>query len=419
MKLTKKMIEVLEVTKARQTFFDDAQTGLALKVSPTGHKAFYFCYRAGKGRGVEKKQIHLGAFPDMTLEQARVKVRQLQGQVFGGQDPAAELKEEKEASSVEAALQVFQDEHIATKLKGATRRSYTSLIKHRLLPHLGKLRVKDVTYSHAAKIHHEMRDVPYLANRALGLMSVFFNWCERAGYRPRGTNPTAGIVKYRENKRLDYMGEAELSAVGNALDRMEKTWHERQAAGRRRPGELRDAITPQSAAILRLLIFTGARKNEILSLKWGYIDFEKGLAHLPDSKTGFKVLQLPGPALEVLKSLPQINEFVFPTEAACGHQVNVKDAWGDVLQQAGLTGWRIHALRHAFASMRVNRGVSLPMIGTILGHSQASTTARYAHVAENPARKAAEAAAAKIAEAWKRQPPGGIIPFQPKRAEGE
>jgi integrase len=146
-------------------------------------------------------------------------------------------------------------------------------------------------------------------------------------------------------------------------------------------------------------MFTGARRGEILSLKWCYINFELGIARLPDSKTGFKVLQLPAPALSVLESLPKMSEFVFPADSATGYTVNIKQAWGNVLRQSGLTGWRIHDLRHAFASMMVNSGASLPIVGKILGHTQASTTQRYAHLEENPARKAAEEAAAKIAKA--------------------
>jgi integrase len=160
-------------------------------------------------------------------------------------------------------------------------------------------------------------------------------------------------------------------------------------------------------------MFTGARLSEILSLKWEYIDFEQGLARLPDSKTGFKVLQLPVPALAVLDSLPEMSEFVLPGDSASGHMINLKDPWRYLLEFAGLSGWRIHDLRHAFASMMVNSGASLPIIGKILGHTQASTTQRYAHLEQNPARKAAEDAAAKIAEAMRTAPKRAkVIPFK-------
>jgi integrase len=419
MKLTKKTIEAIETTSSRKTYFDDLQAGLALKVTPAGCKSFYFCYRPNKGRSAPKKQIQLGIFPGMTVEQARLKARQLAANVVNGQDPAKELQEVKAAKTVKEALHLFQAEHVS-KLKSGTIIAYTAIITNHLIPKLGKLKVKDVTRSDVARLHHEMAATPYLANRTHGVISVFFNWCEETGYIPQNTKPVLNVKKYTEHKRKDFMEEPELAAIGAALDRMEKAYKELQAAGKPLSERQTAIISPQSAAIIRMLIFTGARKTEILSLKWSYLNLEKGLAKLPDSKTGFKVLQLPAPALEVLKGLPKISEFVFPSTSACGYQVNIKDAWKEVMEEAGLTGWRIHDLRHAFASMMVNSGASLPFVGAILGHAQASTTARYAHVAENPARKAAEEAAAKIAASWNKPPvDNGIIPFRPRQAGGE
>ena len=166
-------------------------------------------------------------------------------------------------------------------------------------------------------------------------------------------------------------------------------------------------------------MLTGARMSEVLSLAWDDIDMEQGTARLPDSKTGFKILQLNAPALAVLETLPRIDDkWVFPSTTATGHMEHLKDAWANLMRQCGLKGkWRIHDLRHAFASMMVNAGASLPIVGKILGHSQPATTARYAHLERNPAREAAEAAAAKIAEAMKRPAKSGVLQFIPK-AEG-
>jgi len=149
-------------------------------------------------------------------------------------------------------------------------------------------------------------------------------------------------------------------------------------------------------------MFAGARVGEILSLQWNNIDLEHGLAKFPDSKTGFKVLQLTAPSITVLKSIPQTDKWVFPSDSKCGHMVNIKDAWGDVLKKANLEGWRLHDLRHAFASAMVNSGASLPIVGKILSHSNTSTTQRYAHLEENPAKKAAETAAETIQNAIKK-----------------
>jgi integrase len=315
-------------------------------------------------------------------------------------------------------LDAFQAEYVP-KLKSSTARFYQTIIENHLKPGMGKVRAKKLGYSEIARLHAAMKGKPYMANRCIAVLSVFLNWCELHGYRDKHSNPCRGIKPYKELKRQDFMSATEPAILGETLERMERTWHERKEAKTRRTANIAetDTVTPHCAAAIRLLMLTGARRGEILSLEWSNIDLDQGIARLPDSKTGFKMLQLPSPAVAVLESLPQISKFVFPATSATGHMVNVSDAWRDVLKQSGLTGWRIHDLRHAFASMMVNAGASLPIVGKILGHTQASTTARYAHLEENPARKAAEEAAAKIAKAMQTPPKRGkVVTF--KEAQG-
>ncbi|MDL2313546.1 site-specific integrase [Desulfovibrio sp. OttesenSCG-928-C14] len=414
MKLTKTAVERLEKTGARYEVRDDDVPGFLVRVGIDGAKSFYFSYRAGKGRGAQKKRLHLGAFPKITVEQARALAKEKAAAVTLGADPAAALREDKAALYVAEALDAFHAEYVV-KLKPSTISFYEVIIEKHLKPAMGKVRAKQLGYADVARLHASMKSKPYMANRCIAVISVFLNWCELHGYRDKNSNPCKEIKLYKEQKRQEFMGATELAILGETLERMEKTWHERQKTKEKRTAKDVDTITPQAAAAIRLLMFTGARRGEILALKWDYIDLERGLARLPDSKTGFKVLQLPAPAVTVLKGLPQISEYVFPSPSAVGHMVNIKDAWADVLKQSGLTGWRIHDLRHAFASMMVNSGASLPIVGKILGHTQASTTARYAHLEENPARKAAEAAAAAIAESMSK-PAGKVIRF-PKTGE--
>ena len=149
------------------------------------------------------------------------------------------------------------------------------------------------------------------------------------------------------------------------------------------------------------------------TLKWSYLDLAHGLAHLPDSKTGAKTIHLPAAARAVLTSLPtslpRINEYCFPGRHDRGHIVGIAKMWKRILAEAGLSGWRIHDLRHAFASYAVNSGQSLLVIGKMLGHAQAATTARYAHVVENPVAAAAESTARAI---QKDLTGGKVIPFR-------
>lgn len=392
MKFTKKTIEAIEPAAARQTYFDDTITGLAVKVMPTGRKSFYYCYRAGKGRGAPKRQIQIGTFPDMTVELSRIKARHLQAQVINGRDPAVDLHEAKQVKSLSEIMELFFTEHVRPKLKPKSIDLYEGAARKHILPVMGKMKVEAVTHRDVARIHHALAETPYMGNRVAAILSKFFNWCEVNGYRGRGSNPVAGLEKYKEEKRMDFLGTDDLTSIGLALADLE--------AG--------DRIQPLAAAALRLLLLTGARLREVLSLKWTYVDLDEGLARLPDSKTGFKVLHLSAPALEVLSSLPAMafSEYVFPSlTAAIGHMEGLQKPWAVVCEAAKLQGrWRVHDLRHGFASAAVNSGASLPMIGALLGHSQASTTARYAHVAKNPVHELAESTAGRIADALKAAP---------------
>ena len=403
MRFTKTGIEKLDATGTRYEVRDDELTGFVVRVGASGDKSFYFVYRAGKGRGAPLKRLRLGSFPTMTVEQARHIAKEKAAAVALGGDPALDVKEGKAIPFVSEALTAFHNEHVS-KLKPRTISSYSDIIERYVKPAFGKRRVKELGFSHVAKLHHKMASTPYMANRTLAVLSKFFGWCELHGYRERGTNPCLGVTKYKEHKRQDFMGATELAILGDTFARMERTWHERQETKQRREGEFVDTITPQCAAAIRLLMLTGARVGEIMALEWKHIDIEQGIALLPDSKTGFKVLQLPAPAVAVLENLPRIDKWVFPANSVSGHMVNLKDAWGDVLKQAKISGWRLHDLRHAFASMMVNSGASLPIVGKILGHTNASTTQRYAHLEQNPARKAAEEAASKIANALNTKP---------------
>ena len=390
MKLTKKAVQGLQKTGKRYNEFDDDLKGFAVRVGAGGDKSFYLVYRAGKGRGALVKWLHLGKFPTVTVDQARQLAKSKAATVALGGDPAKDVRDDKAAVSTDEALTAFQEEHFS-KLKPRTVELYEGIVRNHLRPKFGKMQARKIVYSDIARFHTMMKTMPYMANRCVAVMSIFLEWCEKHGYREKATNPCREIKLYKEHKRQDFLSVSELADIGEALTRMENAWQERKRGV--------PTITPETAAAIRLLLFTGARKLEILSLRWDHIDMALGMARLPDSKTGFKVLQLPAPALAILDGLPRISPFVFPSTSKTGHVVNIKKPWAAVLKASGLEGWRIHDLRHAFASAMVNSGASLPFVGKILGHTQASTTQRYAHLEQNPARGAAENAAAKIAEA--------------------
>ena len=156
---------------------------------------------------------------------------------------------------------------------------------------------------------------------------------------------------------------------------------------------------PFTVAAIRLLIFTGARLSEILNLEWGHVNIERAMLSLPDSKTGKKTIYLSAPALDVLANLPRMdgNPFVICGAVPGAALVNLQKPWGRIRKRAGLEDVRLHDLRHSFASVAASGGLSLPMIGKLLGHTQAATTEKYAHLAADPIRAANEAIGQHIA----------------------
>ncbi len=312
---------------------------------------------------------------------ARAEAKRTLGLVAAGKDPAGARAEAKVAPTVAELADRFLSEHAAAKRKASTAREYRRLLEHVVLPAIGKKRVADVTRQEVARLHHARRETPTEGNRALAAMSTMFNMAERWGLRPDGSNPCRHVEKYPQRRRERFLSAEELARLGDALAGYDGS--------------------PYCVAAVKLLVFTGARLGEVLGLQLAWVDFERGEARLPGSKTGAKTLHLPPPALEVLALLPRIegNPHVIVGAKAGAALVNLEKPWRAIRKAAGLDDVRLHDLRHAFASIAASSGLGLPIIGKMLGHSQPATTARYAHLANDPVKAAAAAVAGKIAAA--------------------
>ncbi len=287
-------------------------------------------------------------------------------------DPSAADQKKQEYPTLNDVIDRFKLTHYP-KIKPRTRKDYTSLLDKQILPTLGKLEIAEITRTDVTKFHHKFAHTPRRANMALAVVSVIMSWAEEFGFREQNSNPCKGITKFTENKRERYLSKNELSQLGKALSEAETT----------------GKISIYAAAAIRLLILTGARRGEILTLKWNYIDYEQQTIRLPDSKTGAKSINLNAPTIEVLQSIPrQVNNpYVIVGKVHGQQMVNIFKPWDLVRKAAGLNDFRIHDIRHSFASTAAESGASLLHIGKLLGHKKSTTTERYAHIANNPVKE--------------------------------
>jgi integrase len=329
--------------------------------------------------------MNLGAFGIVTPDGARGKALQALAMVEAGDDPLEKRQEKQEAITVSELAKRFEITHIDINpnLKDSTGREYKHALRRYILPTLGKLKVAEVTRADVTRLHLSMSDRPYQANRTIEVVSKMFNLAEEWGFRPEGTNPRKRVKKFPEKKRERFLSAAELQRVGEVLSEMEVERIEMASA----------------IAATRLLMLTGCRLNEILKLEWQHVQLSASELHLPDSKTGKKIVQLGDAAVAVLRALPRLerNPWVITGKLAYARLTDLQPFWQRVRALAGLNGVRIHDLRHTFASIAAAKGMSLPMIGKLLGHAQVQTTARYAHLAHGTVREAANDVSEMIA----------------------
>jgi integrase len=391
-KLTKRLIDDVDPSERDKIIWDSEVPGLGLKVTPTGRKTFTLYYRTLDGT---QRKPKVGEYGAVTLDQARSIARDMLAEVRAGRDPSATRKNAREGATMNEACDRFIEEH-AEKKKLNTLKQYRALIDRHVRPSLGNRKIAGIEQADVARLIYAVgRKTPISANRLRAVLSKLFHYAEKWQMRPNASNPVTHIERNRENKRHRDLTEAELVRLGAVLSEAE--------AGDK--PEL--ALNPRAIAALRVLMFTGCRRNEILHLRWSEVDLERGLLRLRDSKTGAKLVPLNGAAIAVLQAQTRVadNPHVFASERrhAKGKPIaDAKRAWTTIRKRAGLDGdeaMRIHDLRHNFASVGAGAGLSLPLIGKLLGHATPQTTARYAMLADSPARMATEEVGRRLTSA--------------------
>lgn len=389
-RLTKRTVDAAVPTQKEQVIWDDAIPGFGLRVMPSGRRSYLIQYRvAGRSR-----RFTLGVHGTITPDQARRKAVRLLAAARDGADPAEELRDSRNPITVADLAERYFEEH-APKKKPTSVRSDKLNWRLHIKPKIGNVPLAALSRADITTLHHQMRGTPFQANRVVALLSKMLSLAERWGLRPDGSNATRHVERFREKARQRYLSEAELARLGDALA-------ESESMGL-------DAI--EAVAAIRLLLFTGARMGEILTLRWDDVDLEWRCLRLPDSKTGAKLIQLNAPALEVLASLKRRSEWVLPGKDPKKPYVNLAKPWARISQRAELDDVRVHDLRHSFAAVGAGAGGSLLVIGGLLGHKSAATTARYAHLSVDPLRAANEVIGSRIDAALRGTKPADVVPL--------
>lgn len=366
--LTKRAIE----SAVTSTSVWDVQVpGLGVRVTEKGHRSFIFQYRTRTG--MQGKMV-LGHFPSMTVEEARKIARKYRTQVDAGGNPSQDRQAGRAAPTVADYIDYYTGEYaIARALKPQTASEMRTLLDRFVRPTIGARKIADIQQAEIQRIHGTARaDIsPYRANKLLAGLSKMFNLAV-AG-RLRGYNPCFGIEKFPEDERSTYLGQNEVLRLLDACDRYEDQ---------------------QAANVIRLLLVTGARLREVLHATWDQFNFDKALWVKPSSHTKTKIVHevcLADGAVAILRNMSEdrVSKYLFPGRKLDAPRTDLKRPWRAIQQDANLETFRLHDLRRTFASAMLSTGANLSAVGQALGHTQPSTTQRYATLFIAPQRDAA------------------------------
>ena len=367
--------------------YDSGVKGFGVRVTSAGARSFILNYRAS-GR---ERRITIGSFPDWSVKAARDHAKALKRKVDVGEDPMADREEERDAKTITDLCDRFEAEHLPNR-RETTQEDYRSLIRLYIRPRFGSLKIAALRHADIAVLHREIaRRAPYRANRMVAVLSTMMGIAIKEGWRE--DNPTRGIERAHEERRERFLSPVEIARLAEAL-----AAHSEKV----------------SANAIRLLLLTGARRGEVLTATWDQFDIAAGAWIKPSSHTKQKKahrVPLSAPALALITDMRREASagcpYVFPSAktskpAQNGAQpvheplTEIRRTWAGVCKAAGLANVRLHDLRHSYASVLASSGLSLHIVGALLGHSQPRTTARYAHLYDDALRAATERMAAIV-----------------------
>ncbi|MDE0408349.1 MAG: tyrosine-type recombinase/integrase [Alphaproteobacteria bacterium] len=368
-RLSESRIEALKVRKTPYDIRDGELRGFGLRVLPSGAKRF-FVHSQHEGKRLWKT---IGDAGGMELEEARRRAREALAAIRRDEAPA--VPEERLFEAV--ASEVFS--RYGRNWKPGTLKVNRNYLRSTILPWFRGRNIADIAKEDVQRWFASLYATPVAADRSAPILSVIMRQAELYGYRPDGSNPCAGIRRYRRKGRERFLSETELRRLARVLDSHE---------GRHL----------LQVAIIRLLLLTGCRKSEILTLQWP--DYREGRLFLRDSKTGPRTVWLAAPARAILDGLPRRGSWVFPSPQRQGplSAAVLEGFWRRVREEAGIGDARLHDCRHTYASIAIVQGESVMTTARLLGHNDARTTLKYAHLSDRSVREATDALAPILGE---------------------
>ena len=367
-RLTQSQVDNLQPGKTTRNIRDKELKGFGVRILPSGRKCF-FLHSQIDGRRVWHA---IGDANDITLECACSKARSLLASRQHGDDPVVADQVPFET----VAEEVFR--RYGRHWKPRTLKVNLGYYRKQILPWFKERAIADITRSDVRKWLVSLHATPAAADRSVPVLSTILKQAEVYGYRPEGSNPCAGVKRYRRRGRERFLNPDEIRRLSKVLDRHHDS-------------------CPLQAATVRLLLLTGCRKSEILTLRW--FEYREGKLYLTDSKTGPRTVWLSSPARRILDGLPRSGPWVFPSPRRNSHlsEQTLHDFWHEMRTEAGIEDVRCHDLRHSYASVALAHGETIPTIGRLLGHNDPATTLKYTHLADATVHEAAEALAPILA----------------------
>jgi integrase len=409
-KITDKLVRELAPPAAgNRVTYDSEVSGFGIRITKAGARSFVLNYRA-EGR---ERRLTLGQYPAWSVEQARAEAKKRRREVDGGADPLAHRTALRQAPTLSDLCDAYIEEHLPNKRELSALDDRAMIAKH-IRPKFGAEKLKAIDSKVVARLHRSLKATPYRANRVLSLLSKMFSLAVEWGWLDR--NPAKGIQRNQEEKRERFLDPGEIASLTKVLAK----------------------YADQSIAnIIRMLLLTGARRGEVLRAEWSQFNLDTGTWVKPAATTKQNKLHrvpLSDGAVALLKSIHEAaprddfgtlkSKHVFPGPRSGEPMSEIKDEWRAIALAAGLyevvpgakpekqVNCRLHDLRHTYASILASAGLSLPIIGQLLGHTQAATTARYSHLMDDPLRAATNRVAATLAG----KKSADVVPIGERRA---